>query len=421
MAKMISKCRICGNQHLIPVIDLGEQCLTGVFPATKDQKITSGPLELVKCMSKNSTKCCGLVQLRHSYDSNELYGDNYGYRSSLNNSMVQHLKKIVDENINLAKPADCDLIIDIGSNDGTTLNMYPEQFKLVGIDPTAKKFRSFYKPHIRVIPEFFSSSLVTNLFGTQKAKIVTSIAMFYDLETPIDFAKQITKILDDDGIWVSEQSYLSAMLEQNAYDTICHEHLEYYALKQLKWIFDACELKIIDIDFNDTNGGSIKITAAKRQSNYYECTEEIEKTLQRESKMGLDTMKPFNILSDNIKKHKIELTSLLKSLDKQGKKVLGYGASTKGNVILQYCGITSKDIPYIAEVNEDKFGKYTPHTLIPIISEAEAKAMNPDYFLVLPWHFREPVLKRETSYLNNGGKIIFPLPNIVIIESSGLQ
>ena len=388
-----------------------QACATG----SKEQKITSGPLELVKCMPENGNLSCGLVQLRHSYDKDELYGDNYGYRSSLNNSMVQHLKEIVDSNMKLAKPANGDLVIDIGSNDGTTLNMYPDTLKLVGIDPTSKKFKAFYKPHIQVIPEFFSSGLIKKLFGDKKAKIVTSIAMFYDLEDPIDFSRQIAEIMDENGIWVSEQSYLPVMLEQNSYDTICHEHLEYYALKQLKWIFDSCDLKIISLEFNDTNGGSVKIAVAKKQSKYSECTEEIEKTLERESKMGLDTAKPFNILSDNIKKHKAELTSLLKTLNDKGKKVLGYGASTKGNVILQYCGITNKDIPYIAEVNEDKFGKYTPYTLIPIISETEAKAMNPDYFLVLPWHFRDTIIKREGNYLKNGGKIIFPLPKIEII------
>ena len=407
---------MCGNPNLVTIVDLGEQCLTGVFPRSKDQEITCGPLELVKCVGKDGSPACGLVQLRHSYSKDEMYSENYGYRSSLNSSMVNHLKDIVDANMKLAKPVKDDLVIDIGSNDGTSLNMYPEDLQLAGIDPTIKKFGGYYKPYIKKIPDFFSSNLIKKQFGNKKAKIVNSIAMFYDLDDPVDFVRQITEVLDDNGIWVSEQSYLPVMLENNAYDTICHEHLEYYALKQLKWAFDKCGLKIIDINFNDTNGGSVRITAAKKAAKYPECTELIEKTLKRETQMGLDTLKPFNTLKNNIEKHKDELLSLLNGLKKQGKIVIGYGASTKGNVILQYCGITEKLLPYIAEVNEDKFGKFTPRTFIPIISEKEAKAMKPDYYLVFPWHFRENFLKREADFLKSGGKFIFPLPRIEIIS-----
>lgn len=420
MVKEISKCRICGNRNLVSIVDLGEQCLTGVFPSSREQIVTSGPLELVKCIGTDISQICGLVQLRHSYNKDELYGDNYGYRSSLNASMIEHLREIADYNIKLVKPDHKELIIDIGSNDGTLLNMYPENLQLVGIDPTIKKFKSFYKPHIQTIPDFFSSELVKEHFGDKRAKIITSIAMFYDLEDPIDFVRQITDVMDENGIWISEQSYLPVMLEMNSYDTICHEHLEYYSLRQLKWAFDKCDLKIIDIEFNDTNGGSIRVTASKKRSKYTECIELIEENLGKESRLGLDSIEPFTTLRNNMEKHKYDLLSLLRKLKNQGKKVIGYGASTKGNVILQYCGITDRDLPYIAEVNEDKFGKYTPRTLIPIISEQEAKAMKPDYFLVFPWHFRDNFLKREANFLKASGKFIFPLPEIEIIDNVNL-
>ncbi len=239
--------------------------------------------------------------------------------------------------------------------------------------------------------------------------------MFYDLDSPLEFIKQIMAILDDNGIWISEQSYLPAMLKANSYDTICHEHLEYYALKQIDWILKKCGLKIIDLDFNDTNGGSFRVTAAKVQSTYSECTEKIKKHLNDESRLGLDTMKPFEDFREKIEKHRIDLVSLLNKIKSQGKKVIGYGASTKGNVLLQYCGITEKELPYIAEVNEDKFGKFTPRTLIPIISEKEARNMKPDYLLVLPWHFKDNFIKKEAEYLKKGGKLIFPLPKIEVI------
>jgi hypothetical protein len=414
MPEMISKCRICGNTKLESMINLGNQALTGVFPASQDEKVTSGPLELVRCV-RNDDSTCGLIQLHHSYNREEMYGENYGYRSSLNITMVNHLKSIMELNLKLGKPSSDDLVIDIGSNDGTLLNLYPDNLRLVGIDPTAKKFGKFYRSHIKVIPEFFTTGLVKRLFD-KRAKVITSIAMFYDLENPIEFAQQISEIMDDDGIWVSEQSYMPVMLKNNSYDTICHEHLEYYSLRQLKWIFDKCDLKIIDIELNDVNGGSIKIVTAKRHSRHKECTSLIEDILQNESQMGLDHAKPYEIFRKNVSKHRDDLMSLINNLRSQDKMILGYGASTKGNVILQYCGITSKQVPFIAEVNEDKFGKFTPLTLIPIIPEKQARAMKPDYLLVLPWHFRDNFVKREENYLKGGGKLIFPLPKIEIVD-----
>jgi hypothetical protein len=414
MVKILKKCRICGNTRLEPVIDLGTQCLTGVFPSSKDEKVTSGPLELVRCSGDINT-ACGLVQLHHSYDRDEMYGVNYGYRSSLNITMINHLENVMELNLKLGKPSPGDLVIDIGSNDGTLLNMYPEDLNLVGIDPTAKKFGKYYKPHIKIYPDFFTAELVKKQLG-RKARIVSSIAMFYDLENPIDFAQQIGEILDDGGVWVSEQSYMPVMLQNNSYDTICHEHLEYYSLRQLKWIFDKADLKIIDIELNDVNGGSIKIVTAKKQSGHSECSKIIEKILENESNMGLDRGEPYDVFQKNVSRHRDNLLSLINSVNNQGKKILGYGASTKGNVILQYCGINAKQIPFIAEVNEDKFGKYTPLTLIPIIPEQQARAMKPDYLFVLPWHFKDNFIKRESEYLKNGGKLIFPLPKIEIVD-----
>jgi hypothetical protein len=205
------------------------------------------------------------------------------------------------------------------------------------------------------------------------------------------------------------------MLQKNSYDTICQEHLEYYSLTHLKWAFDRCGLKIVDLEFNDTNGGSFRVAASEKHSKYPECAGLIEKTLRMEEQMGLDTTAPFDVFRKNMEKHRKDLLALLRRIKRQGKLVVGYGASTKGNVILQYCGITEDLLPFIAEVNEDKFGKFTPRTLIPIISEKEARAMNPDYLLVLPWHFRDNFVEREAEYLKKGGKLIFPLPEIEIV------
>ena len=418
MYKEITKCRICGNTNLVSLIHLGEQALTGVFPKNITDKITSGPLELVKCHPKNENDdVCHLVQLHHSYDSSEMYGLNYGYRSGLNQSMVGHLKSIVEYALSTVNLKNEDLIIDVGSNDSTLLQQYPSDTGLVltGIDPTGIKFKKYYPSHIGLIPDFFSAENINKKFPGKKAKVITSIAMFYDLEDPISFVKNIHAALADDGIWVFEQSYLPSMLETNSYDTICHEHLEYYALQQIKYMMDKVDFKIIDVQLNDANGGSFRITVAKNNSTYT-VNKSVSDCEINEEKLQLDTLKPFENFRKSVEAHRKDLMTLLSDLKQKGKKILGYGASTKGNVVLQYCGLSVKDIPCIAEVNEDKYGSFTPFSHIPMISEKEARAMKPDYFLVLPWHFRKGILEKEKDFLRSGGKFIFPLPKIEIVE-----
>jgi hypothetical protein len=415
---VIEKCRICGNPNLVSVLHLGDQVLTGVFPRSKEQTFTSGPLELVKCHPVDGEAVCHLVQLRCSFPSTEMYGMNYGYRSGLNQSMVDHLRAKVEKIRQVVSLQPGDLILDIGSNDSTLLQSYPadQGLKLLGIDPAGVKFSHFYPAHIGLLPEFFSAQAVIDRVGMQKAKVITSIAMFYDLENPLHFVQQIADVLADDGIWVFEQSYMPTMLEVNAYDTICHEHLEYYGLKQVKWLLDRVGMQILDVTLNQVNGGSFSVTAAKQGSRLQPNIPAVDAILAREEALALDTLQPYALFRERVFNHAKDLTVLIRQLRADGQLVLGYGASTKGNVILQFCGLSVDDIPYFAEVNPDKFGSYTPGTLIPIISEVDARAMKPDYFLVMPWHFRDNLVGREQDYLQQGGKLIFPLPIIEIVS-----
>ena len=413
----IERCRICSNRRLSSVLSLGEQALTGIFPKTKEQKVVSGPLELVKCDESQQTDTCGLVQLMQSYDKHQMYGEDYGYRSGLNKSMVEHLRAKVRKIMNGMTLDAGDLIVDIGSNDSTLLQFYPEQgLLLVGIDPTGNAFKEYYPSHIQLIPDFFSAKILKEAFGNKKAKVVTSIAMFYDLDSPLDFMRQIFDILTDDGVWVFEQSYLPTMLKINAYDTICHEHLEYYRLKQIKWMAERVGFKIIDLELNSVNGGSFSVTVAKSNSPYRENQALVRQWLGEEEKEGLGTMGPYQDFRRRVMNHKIELLDFLQRLKSDHKKVFGYGASTKGNVILQYCSLTEKDIPCIGEINAKKFGCLTPQTHIPIVSEEEVKALRPDYLMVLPWHFKDYFLEREKDYLKSGGKLFFPLPFIHVAQ-----
>lgn len=409
MYKEITKCRISGSENLIHILSLGDQFLTGVFPKSKDEEITKGPVDLVWCSES------GLLQMKQSYSLDEMYGDNYGYRSGLNFSMVKHLEKKIKWLEFLAKPTDNDLVIDIGSNDATSLKAYKGNFIKVGIDPTGEKFKKYYKDDFILISDFFSANNFRKNFPDHKAKIITSIAMFYDLEDPMSFVNDIFYCLSDDGIWHFEQSYMPSMLRTNSYDTICHEHLEFYSFRVVKDILEKCGLRVIDVQMNAINGGSFAITACKVNSSFKSNTAVINWLLDQEMELELDTVKPYLEFAERVFSHKKKLTDLVKALVADGKKVFGYGASTKGNVLLQFCGFSTKEIPYIAEVNEEKFGAFTPGSMIPIISEEEAKALNPDYFLVLPWHFKENILSREDDYMSKGGKFIFPLPEIEIL------
>lgn len=411
MYKKIEKCLICGNPHLERVLDLGEQMLTGVFPPSKDTHVTTGPLCLVKCMGGNEV--CGLLQLEHSYDLGEMYGENYGYRSGLNASMVAHLHakvKNILKHVNLRKG---DLVIDIGSNDSTTLQAYPVDGPiLVGIDPTGIKFHNYYPSHIQLIPDFFSSALVKQHFPEQKARVVTSFSMFYDLEDPMGFMRQVHDVLAEDGVWVFEQSYMPTMLDTNSFDTVCHEHLEFYGLRQIEWMADRVGFKIVDVEFNDVNGGSFSVTVSKSHGDLSQIPV-VQKVLNEERAKGLDTLVPYREFAERVAKAKNDLLEFFKMAVAENKTVAVLGASTKGNVLLQYCGLTTKQIEFVGEVNTEKFGCFTPGSWIPIISEEVLLSMKPDYVIVLPWHFKKFFVSNKKFA---GMKLVFPLPKIEIVE-----
>ncbi|MBI4235002.1 methyltransferase domain-containing protein [Candidatus Peregrinibacteria bacterium] len=415
MYREITQCRICGNKNLIPLVNLGILELTGIFPKER-ASASRGPLELCKCAEEGSDRGCGLVQLKHDFALDQLYGLNYGYRSGLNKSMVEHLHAKVGKILARVDLKSGDFVIDIGSNDSTLLQAYPKDgVNLIGVDPTGAKFFRYYPEHIDLIVDFFPCERLRERLAGAKVKIITSIAMFYDLERPIEFVQNIYDALDDEGVWVFEQSYMPTMLDMNAYDTICHEHLEYYALKQIKYMMDKVGLKIVDVEFNAVNGGSFSVMVAKNTSSIPANEDLVNQILHQEEERGLSILKPYQEFQKNIEKHRADLLAFIQEQKATGKSIFGYGASTKGNVILQYCGITEKDIPYIAEVNEDKFGSFTPGSKIPIISEAEAKKMNPDLFMVLPWHFRDNIVRREQDYLAGGGHLFFPLPKLEVV------
>ncbi|MBI3044303.1 MAG: methyltransferase domain-containing protein [Betaproteobacteria bacterium] len=416
MYRRIRKCRVCGNPDLVPVVDLGEQYLTGVFPRQPSaDAVTKGPLRLVKC--HDGENACDLLQLEHTYDLEELYGANYGYRSGLNASMVRHLHAKVARIRNAVELQRGDLVVDIGSNDGTTLGAYPADLLLVGIDPTGEKFRNYYAGHVKLIPGFFSADLLTRAFPGRKAKVVTSFSMFYDLESPLDFAREVASVLDPvEGIWVLEQSYMPLMMERNSYDTICHEHLEYYGLKQIAWLAERAGLKIVDVEINDVNGGSFSVTAAPLGSRRTDVHGIVARMLADEKAAGLSDLAPYQAFYNRIEQSRRALRDFVADVRGHGKRLCGLGASTKGNVVLQYCRFNAGDIEAIGDVNPDKFGAFTPGTWIPIAPEAGVLASSPDYLLILPWHFREFFLRNPALA---GRRLVFPLPQLEVVIPQG--
>lgn len=408
MITELKNCRICGNPNLAPVLDLGEQMLTGVFPRSRDEAVTSGPLRLVKCDGEGDV--CGLLQLAHSYDLGEMYGDNYGYRSGLNASMVAHLQIKVERVRSQVVLNPGDLVIDIGSNDGTTLRAYDQpDLTLVGIDPTGLKFREFYPEHTILMPEFFSGNLVSRRFPGRKAKVVTSFSMFYDLPDPMQFMHDIQEILADDGIWVLEQSYMPLMLDTNSYDTVCHEHLEFYCLQQIQWMAERVGLRILDVEFNNVNGGSFSVTVGLQQPGE-PILPAVQAILDREIAAGLQTLAPYDAFAGRVAASRDALRRFVETARLEGKRIGALGASTKGNVLLQYCGFTPDEIVAVGEVNPDKFGALTPGTFLPIVSEDELLD-EVDYLLVLPWHFRA-FFERSPKFRD--ATLVYPLPELSI-------
>lgn len=410
-------CRVCGSSALTNVINLGEQHLQGSFikPGKEEPPFRKIPLSIVRCDPLKDEKACGLLQMEHTVPPEVLYSA-YWYRSGTNQTMRSHLQGIADQASALIGK-DKALVLDIGCNDGTLLNCYPEEFIKFGVDPS--DLAQEITGDITVIQDIFPSEELITLLKGESFDIITSIAMFYDLEAPVRFCQEIKKLLAVDGVWILEMSYMPSMLKMNSYDTICHEHLEYYSLAVLEYILKQAELKIVDAVVNDINGGSIRCYATHIDNFAFknkEALQRINLLRQEEFDMELDTDKPYKNFQDRINVHKEELNSLLKKLKKEGNTVHLYGASTKGNTILQWCGIDHRIIDVAAERNPDKYGAYTLGTDIPIVSEEESRAMNPDYYLVLPWHFKAEFIKREQESLNKGIGMIFPLPNIEIIK-----
>jgi NDP-4-keto-2,6-dideoxyhexose 3-C-methyltransferase len=419
--KITTKCRICGNTDLKLVLTLGEQPLSSVFPNPEASDPTVSPLELIRCDKESNKDACGLLQLRHQADLSEMYGTTYGYFSSISPTMVSHLQGKIQDLKAIANPVEGDVILDIGCNDGTLLNAFGKEngYKRVGIDPSSKKFFHNFQSDIEVAFDFFSKQAVRAMIGNKQCKIITSIAMFYDLEDPIDFMHQIHDLLSKDGIWALELSYLPLLCSQLTYDQICHEHVTYFTLSHMNWMMKKTGLKILDVSFNDINGGSFYIHAARDDSDHQPNSEKIDAILTGEKLLDFEA--PYNRLRNRVLTHREDVKHFFSLARAAGKKVYGYGASTKGNIVLNYCGITKDDLIAIGDRNPEKDGLTTPGTRIPIISHEKLRKEPADYLFVMIWFLRKEVIQDELEFLMRGGKIVFNLPRLHIVDANNYK
>ncbi len=405
---IIKNCRSCKSKKLKKLFSLGKLSFTGKFTNNFSINVPKAELGLVMC------KQCELIQLSNNFNKRYLYGPDYGYRTGMNMTMKNHVRSVVKKATLLTKLKKKEAVLDIASNDGTLLNYYKSSVIKVGIDPTIVKFKKYYKKIDFGIADFFSKNKILKKVN-KKFKVITALSVFYDAEAPNKFLSDVEKLLEDDGIFILEHADLSSIIKLKMFDTICHEHLEYYSHKVILNLLKKNNLELFDYKLNDINGGSTqyyikKIKCKKYKINFFK----IKKLLKQENSLNLNKVKTYKNFFNKIKKVKLDLISILKKIKTDNKIIHGYGASTKGNVLLQYFGIDKQYLDVISDRNPKKNGFYTPNFKIKIVNEEYSRNQKPDYYLVLPWHFKKEILIREKKIRRKGTKFIFPLPKVTI-------
>ena len=409
----IKNCRSCDSKSLIPILSLGNQYVTNFVESGSSEDVRC-PLDLILC------KNCKLLQMKHSAPPQSTWNNQYWYKSGISTTIVDDLKDIVDNAKKLVSLEDKDIVIDIGCNDGTLLEFYDVSgLRTIGFEPSGNVAKEAESKGFHILNDFFNAESFKKEFGGEKAKIITAISMFYDLDNPNKFLEDINEILDEEGLFIIQQNYLVAMLENNAFDNICHEHREYYSFGTLKKILEKHGLEIFDVEQNSINGGSIR-TYIRFEGNAnlkgFEGSEKrIEDVEEYESKLGLDMIKPYEDFANRINNIRKKLMTFLKQEKEKGKEIYLYGASTRGNVVLQYFELGPELVTAIADMNPDKWGKKTVGTMIPIISPEEFRKKNPDYLLVMVWHFFNEIKNQENEWFEKGGKFIVALPEFKVV------
>ena len=415
VAPQIERCRVCGNPNLVDCLDMGPQYLSSIFPddLSYRKKLLRYPLDMVLCEKKNSLQC-GLVQLKHELDLSGMYKE-YPYTSGSNSSMKAILKDVADSGAAFDHLRSGDLVLDIGANDGTLLsNFQGRSLDLLGIDAAQNIQPVFQSPQFKLVRGFFSKGLYQKSVS-KKAKLIFSIAMFYHLSNPVKFSQDVAEVMEDEGVWIIQMAYLPAMLETNMYDNIVHEHNGYYGIQTMQWVMERAGLEVFDCLLNEVYGGSFRLFVKKKGCSRFPETERLRKLIDAEKTKKIFDLVTYCEFEDRIQKTRRDLRKLLEKFKKEGKSVWVYGASTKGNTILQYCEITREHAVAAADANSFKLGKYMIGADIPVKDENEMRRVRPDYLLALPYSFVDGFIKREAALVHLGTKFIVPLPEVKIL------
>jgi len=411
---VIEKCRICYNDSINEVLKLEPQYVATTFVTNNENNPMAKikiPLTLILC------KKCGLVQLKETVRPDLLY-KNYFYRTAINDTMKRDLQDVVNYAVENVKTEKDDVVVDIGANDCTMLSMYPDHLKKFGIEPATNIDWSHVNKSITIVNNYFSKDTVLKATNGKKAKIISATAVFYDFDDPNIAAKDIKDVLHEDGVCVIQVSYLlDTIRDMNFYDVV-HEHLEYYSLKSINYLMERNGLKIIDATTNFVNGGSLRVLVTHKENSRPK-SKRYKEILYEDKKWNLEELDTYvqyeHKIKDIIKKSREFIVNEIEN----GGTVIGLGASTKGNVLLQICGIGKDLLPYISDRNKEKVGLRTLGTDIEIISEEKAREINPSAMLVIPWNFKEEVLSREKDYIQNGGKMLFLMPRPYFVDKNG--
>ncbi len=414
-SRSLHSCRVCGSPHLNSILDLGDLAVSD-FPITNTLADTY-PLHLVLCDPRHG---CGLLQLSTMGVDQDILYRQYWYKSGVNASMKRALKEVaVDCQRRMTLKAG-DVIVDIGANDGTLLSFFPQFLTRVGFEPALNIQKDLSLYTSVNVPEYFTKKAYTKYVGQPPATLITSLAMFYDLDDPVTFVSDVVDCLAQDGMWVNQMTYLGSMLEKNDYPNICHEHVTYYSLATFMEVLKRGGMRLIDVDQNDVNGGSIRTIAVKNDSILQPseaASAKIRAVLESERLLGLSKLGTYKAFASKVRRMRRELRTLIDAYATAGKKIGVYGASTKGNTMLQYCGLSFPVIAAAYDRNPEKVGRVTVASHIPIVSDRDLRLNKPDVLLVLPWHFREEFLHRERKFLQSGGVMIFPLPTLEVVSA----
>jgi len=418
--KNIKRCRVCGSKDLTPVVAVEEQHLSPTFVVTNENNPLAAirvPQTLMLCDRDKNKIGCGLLQLKETVEPDYLYRE-YFYRSGVSDTMRKDLKYVVEDVLGRSEVEDNDVVVDIGANDCTMINYFPPNLRRIGVEPAQNIDWSHVKPDIKIVNDYFSQKSLRKILEGEKVKIFTSCAMFYDLDEPNGFVADIKSLLHEKGVWCIQLSYLPLMLKNINFYDICNEHLEYYSLHTLNYLMNQNGLEIFDATENNVNGGSVRVMITHIERKV-EKTDNFNKLMEVEDQMNLFDKQTYFDFHEKILSLKNKIKKIIDDEVESGNVVLGLGASTKGNMLLQLFGIDKEVLPYISERNPDKVGLKTLGTDIGLISEERARQIGPSCMLVLPWYFKDEIVSREKEYIQNGGKLLFPMPYPHIVHRNG--